>query len=60
MHETRKSPRKIEEEVREYHKERFEWYMQRVDVGEISLEDAILELRSEIENTVNLEYKRTP
>lgn len=60
MHETWKSPRKIEEEVREYHKERFEWYMQRVDVGEISLEDAILELRSEIENTVNLEYKETP
>ena len=44
-----KSPRKIEEEVKAYYHERFEWYMQRVDVGEISLEDAIVELRNEIE-----------
>lgn len=44
-----KSPRKIEEEVKEYYHQRFEWYMERVDFGDISLEDAIVELKSEIE-----------
>lgn len=47
--ETWKSPRRIEEEVKEYYHTRFEWYMQRVDNSEILLEDAITELKREIE-----------
>lgn len=49
-----KSPRKIEEEIKKYYHTRFEWYMQRVDDGELELDQAIEELRSEIENTVDL------
>ena len=50
-----KSPRKKEEEIKEYYHTRFEWYMQRVDDGELLLDEAIAELRSEIENTAILE-----
>jgi len=50
-----KSPRKIEEEIKEYYHTRFEWYMQRVDDGELLLDEAIAELRSEIENTAIFE-----
>lgn len=44
-----KSPRKIEEEVKEYRAKRFEDYMQMVDRGEIELALACTALREEIE-----------
>ena len=44
-----KSPRKIEEEVKEYRLKRFEDYMQMVDRGELTREIAITALRQEIE-----------
>lgn len=44
-----KSPRKIEEEVKQYRAKRFEDYMQMEDRGEITRELAITALRQEIE-----------
>ena len=49
-----KSPRKIEEEVRQYQRDRFEHYMTQEDLGLISRDMAIVALRSEIANTVDL------
>lgn len=45
MKETRKSPRKVEEEVNKYHRDRFEWYMQQVDAEQFTLEVALSALR---------------
>jgi uncharacterized protein YicC (UPF0701 family) len=44
-----KSPRKIEEEVKEYRLKRFEDYMTMVDNGELTRELAFTALREEIE-----------
>jgi hypothetical protein len=44
-----KSPRKIEEEVKEYRAKRFEDYMQMVYRGELTRELAFTALREEIE-----------
>ena len=49
MAEQWKSPRKIEEEIREYRLKRFDDYMQMVDRGELSRALAIQALREEIE-----------
>lgn len=49
MAEEWKSPRKIEEEVKEYREKRFEDYMQMVDGGELTRELAFTALREEIE-----------
>lgn len=42
-----KSPRKVEEEVKEYRRQRFETYMEMADRGEISLELAIQAFQEE-------------
>lgn len=47
--ETWKSPRKIEEEVRNYRRKRFEDYMVLADNGELTRELACTALREEIE-----------
>lgn len=49
MTEQWKSPRKVEEEVKEYRAKRFEDYMVLVDKGELTRELAITALREEIE-----------
>lgn len=49
MAETFKSPRKIEEEIRNYKRERFEKYMTEVDDGRLTRELAIAALREEVE-----------
>lgn len=54
MAEQWKSPRKVEEEVRQYQIERFERQMQMVDRGELSRELAIVALKEEFENTAEL------
>lgn len=51
MAEEWKSPRKIEEEIKEYRLKRFEDYMQMEDRGELTRELAITALREEIEYT---------
>lgn len=48
MAEQWKSPRKIEEEVKQYRSKRFEDYMQMVDRGEVELALACTALREEI------------
>jgi len=49
MEQEWKSPRKIEEEIREYKLKRFEDYMSMVDRGELAREIAITALREEIQ-----------
>lgn len=49
-----KSPRKVEEEIRQYHLDRFERQMQAVDRGDIPLAIGIQALREEVENTAEL------
>lgn len=49
MAEEWKSPRKIEEEVKEYRLKRFEDYMVMVDRGELTRELAFTALREEIQ-----------
>jgi len=49
MTEQWKSPRKREEEVKEYRLKRFEDYMSMVDRGELTREIAITALREEIQ-----------
>ncbi len=49
MTEQWKSPRKIEEELKEYRLKRFEDYMQMEDRGELTRELAITALREEME-----------
>ena len=48
MSEEWKSPRKIEEEIKMYQRKRFEDYMEYVDMGIMSEEEAIASLRSEL------------
>lgn len=52
-----KSPRKVEEEVRQYQRDRFEHYMTQEDLGLISRDMAIVALMSEIVSIVELEPK---
>ena len=49
MSEVWKSPRKIEEEIKEYRRKRFETYMGMADRGEISRELEIQALKEEDE-----------
>lgn len=55
MSEQWKSPRKIEEEVKEYRAKRFEDYMQMVDRGELTRALAITALREEIQHSEEAE-----
>lgn len=52
MAETWKSPRKVEEEVKEYRRNRFETYMGMADRGEISRQLAIQALKEEDESGI--------
>lgn len=54
MSETWRSPRKIEEEITHYRRNRFESLMQDVDDGKFPLEVAINGLRREISGEVDL------
>lgn len=45
-----KSPRKVNEEIRDYKRARFEHWMTKEDNGELVREMAIAALRSEMEN----------
>ena len=47
MAETFKSPRKVEEEIKQYRRDRFETYMEAADRGEITRELAIAAFRDE-------------
>lgn len=47
MAETWKSPRKVEEELKEYRRQRFETYMEAADRGEIERELAIQAFKEE-------------
>ena len=49
MSEVWKSPRKIEEDIKMYQRKRFEDYMQYVDMGIMSDEEAIAALRAELD-----------
>lgn len=55
MAEQWKSPRKIEEEVREYRAKRFEDYMVMVDEGKLTRALAITALREEIQHSEEAE-----
>lgn len=50
-----KSPRKIEEEIKEYKRARFEYYMSEVDSGRLTRELAITALSEELSHIVELE-----
>lgn len=50
-----KSPRKVEEEIRDYQRHRFEHQMLMVDRGELTRDLAITALREEIACTVYLD-----
>lgn len=52
MAETWKSPRKVEEEIKEYRRSRFETYMGMADRGEISRHLAIQALKEEDESGI--------
>lgn len=52
-----KSPRKIEEEIRQYRYKRFEDYMQMEDRGELTRSLAIAALREELEFTESEEFE---
>lgn len=45
-----RSPRKIEEDIRLYRRKRFEFYMELVELGLLSTDEAVAELRAEIED----------
>ena len=47
-----KSPRKVEEEIKEYRRKRFEKYMEMADRGEIPRKLAIQALREEDESGI--------
>ena len=49
-----KSPRKVEEEVKQYKRSRFEWYMTQEDDGKMTRELAITALREELDNIEEL------
>lgn len=55
-----KSPRKVEEEIRDYQRKRFDDYMEMVDVGLISRELAVRALRDEVEIDPELTVPYTP
>ena len=55
MTEQWKSPRKIEEEVKQYRSKRFEDYMVMVDEGKLTRALAITALREEIEHSEEAE-----
>lgn len=55
MAETWKSPRKVEEELRQYREERFESLMRQVEEGGMSIEVALNGLRTEIAGEVDLD-----
>lgn len=55
-----KSPRKVEEEIRDYQRKRFEDYMEMADVGLISRELAVRALRDEVEIDPELTVPYTP
>ncbi len=50
-----KSPRKVEEEIRDYKRDRFEKYMLREQSGELTRALAIAALRTELDNTALLD-----
>lgn len=60
MSETYKSPRKVEEEIRNYKRERFESYMQRADSGELPRALAITALREELDHIEDLDAETMP
>ena len=47
MTEVWKSPRKVEEEIRQYQRTRFETIMAQVDAGEITHQDAMTKIAME-------------
>lgn len=47
-----KSPRKVEEEIRDYQRKRFEDYMELADIGMLTRALAISALREELEYTL--------
>ena len=55
-----KSPRKVEEEIRDYQRKRFEDYMEMADIGLISRELAVRALRDEVEIDPELTVPYTP
>lgn len=55
MSEEWKSPRKVEEEVRNYKRERFEYHMTQADEGKITRELAIKALEQELSNIMELQ-----
>jgi hypothetical protein len=52
MAEQWKSPRKVEEEIKQYQRDRFETYMQMSDDGVLERALAIIALREEIESGI--------
>lgn len=55
-----KSPRKVEEEIHDYQRKRFEDYMEMADIGLISRELAVRALRDEVEIDPELTVPYTP
>ena len=49
-----KSPRKVQEDIRDYQRKRFEDYMRMADEGTLSRELAIAALRDEVEMEFDL------
>ena len=54
MSEVWKSPRKINEEINKYKRDRFEWYMTEADEGRIPRAIALTALSEELENIAEL------
>jgi len=52
MAETWKSPRKVEEEIKQYQRDRFESYMKLEDDGHLTRALAIVALREELESNI--------
>ena len=55
LEQTWKSPRQIEEEIKEYKRTRFEYYMSEVDNGRLTRELAIAALGEELSHVVKLD-----
>ena len=51
-----KSPRRVDEEIKLYQRERFEIHMRRADIGSTTRELAIQAMRDEIDGTVILNH----
>lgn len=60
MPEQWRSPRKVEEEIRQYKHDRFERQMQMVDRGDLPRAIAIQALKEEFDNTVELGVPNEP